>query len=257
MSEASGLTRGLRNPEALWTLNDSGNAERLYAFDSSGRDLATVQVEASTNVDWEDLAVGPGPGGQPALYVADTGDNNRVRREVRIYRVAEPALPSRPSSGAIRARAERLSLTYADGRVDVEALLVHPMTGEMVLVGKDYGGQAPVYSLPGLFEAGAQVVARRVTTLDLSGFGPLVAAVTGGAVSPDGRQVVIRTYGAGLEYDLAPGAPLAEFWRRPPRAFAIADGSQGEGITYRADGGALLTIGEGSPASLYRLERQC
>jgi len=69
--------------------------------------------------------------------------------------------------------------------------------------------------------------------------------------------VTIRTYGSALEYDVPPGAPLASIWEQMPRVARLDDGPQGEGITYRADAGALITIGESTPAVLYETPRQC
>ena len=259
MSEASGLAASWKHPGVFWTLNDSGNAPRLYAFDLNGRRVATVQVEGANNEDWEDLAVGPGPDGSPWLYISDTGDNERIRREAAIYRIPEPPLPAGEANGRqIKSTpAEKQSFRYSDGRFDVEALLVHPTSGEIVLVAKDYSGNVPVHRLPGPFEPGRSLTAQRVTTLDLTSLGLLAGASTGGAVSRDGSRLVLRTYVAGLEYDLANQAPLADFWKARPRVFPIEDGPQGEGITYRPDGNAFFTIGEGSPAVLSQIERRC
>jgi len=76
-------------------------------------------------------------------------------------------------------------------------------------------------------------------------------------VSTDARLVAIRTYGSALEYDVPPGGALASIWEQLPRVARLDDGPQGEGITYRADAGALITIGESTPASLYETARQC
>ncbi|MCC7106533.1 MAG: hypothetical protein IT307_15450 [Chloroflexi bacterium] len=258
VQEASGLTYSLRSPTLLWTHNDSGNNPRLYALDGSGQRLATVQVEGASNVDWEDIGIGPGRNGQPALYIADTGDNNESRREVAIYRVEEPVLPREPGSGIIRTTpATKLSFAYPDGPHNVETLLVHPVSGEIVLLVKDISAKVGVYRLPTQAESGKRLLAERITTLDYSSFGPLAGAPTGGAVSPDGRRVAVRTYVALVEYDLPTGAPLASFWQQSGRVFPLHDGKQGEGISYSADGRHLLTISEGSPANLFEVDPVC
>jgi hypothetical protein len=123
-------------------------------------------------------------------------------------------------------------------------------------VSKAYAGRASVFRLPQA-TGGERVVLERIGELDLSAIGPLVNAVTDGAVSPDGRRVALRTYAAVLEFELAEGAELASFWRQQPRVYSLSDSPQGEGITYRADGRALLTIGEQSPAVLFQMEWRC
>ena len=47
---------------------------------------ALVRVAGARVQDWEDVAAGPCPGGN-CLYVADIGDNRRVRDSVEVLRV--------------------------------------------------------------------------------------------------------------------------------------------------------------------------
>ncbi len=91
-----------------------------------------------------------------------------------------------------------------------------------------------------------------VGTLDPSG-----SVVTDASVSPDGRRVTVRTYGSALEYDLPDGAPLTGIWKQAPRVARLDDGPKGEGITYRADGWAVMTIGENSIATLFQTALEC
>jgi hypothetical protein len=260
VKEASALAASQRWPGAFWTLNDSGNNATLYAFDTAGRSVATVEVDRAENIDWEALQVGPGPGGGPALYIGDFGDNDKERKDAIIYRIPEPDLrggADRPASGRT-APAEAFHLTYPNGARDVEAMLVHPETGEVVLVSKEYSGKAQVYRYPSPLDANRRIQVDLVAELDLSRLGPVASAITDGAVSPDGRRVILRTYSSALEYDLTSDVPLTSIWpRQQPRLMPLDDGAQGEGITYRADGKALLTIGEVAPAVLYQAELRC
>ena len=85
--------------------------------------VADLDVPGAEAVDWEDLALGPGPGGRPLLYLGDIGDNREARETVDVYRVPEP----RATSGATAtAPATRLRLRYPDGAHDAETLLVAP-----------------------------------------------------------------------------------------------------------------------------------
>jgi hypothetical protein len=193
ITESSGLATSRRAPGVLWTHNDSGGPI-LYATDRLGRARGAFAVVGADNVDWEDLAIGPGPAGTDALYVADTGDNTRHRDDPTIYRVAEPAVPDDPagSSAALTATApaERFPLVFPDGPRDVESLLVDPATGEVVLVSKETSGDATVYAAA--LAVGEPTTLTRVGALSLPGFGP-AKAVTGGTVSADRRRVALRT----------------------------------------------------------------
>ncbi len=67
----------------LFTLNDSGNSPYLYEIDTaSGNILRSIFISNASNTDWEDLA-------QDSLYfyIADIGNNNGNRTNLRIYRV--------------------------------------------------------------------------------------------------------------------------------------------------------------------------
>src|SRR5436309_124045 len=84
-TELSGLVLSRTQPGVLWTHNDSGDRARVFAVTPAGRVLADLDVPAAHNVDWEDIALGPGatpagPSGRgAALYLADIGDNAAQR----------------------------------------------------------------------------------------------------------------------------------------------------------------------------------
>ena len=88
-------------------------------------------------------------------------------------------------------------------------------------------------------------------------FGVKTDVVNDGTITVDARRLTLRTYSRGIELDVAPGAALASIWGQTPRVFKIDDPPQGEGISYRLDGSALLTIGEDSPTFLWVLPQQC
>ena len=256
VDESSGLAASRLNPGLLWTHNDSGDGPNLYAFDAEGRRRGVWRVSGARAVDWEDMAAGPGPEpGRHYLYVGDIGDNRRARAHVSVYRVPEPqvtpadAASTRSAPRATEPAAE-LRLRYPDGRHDAEALLVHPATGDIYVVVKNGEPACGVYRLR------ASQLTGEVNTLERAGEfrspSPLGSLVTGGAISPDGRRVVICDYLGAYELRL-PGASPADFepiWRQTPAPVALGPRGQGEAVCYRADGAALLATSEGSPALL-------
>jgi hypothetical protein len=259
IKEASGLAASLRWPGIYWTLNDSGNSPSVFAVDEQGRSRGTFRVNDADNVDWEAMQIGPGRDGGSALYIGDIGDNDRERREVVVYRVPEPE----PAAGGARtpnartAQAEAFKLQYPNGARDAEGLLVHPRTGEMLIVTKEVLGRAAIYRVPQPLDARRTVKLERIADVDMARTGVKLDVVTDATVSSDARRVTIRTYGSALEYDVPVGAPLASIWEQMPRVGRLDDGPQGEGITYRADNGALITIGESTPANLFETPWQC
>jgi hypothetical protein len=259
LKEASALAASVKYPGVYWTLNDSGNSPTVYALDEQGRSRGTFRVEDAENDDWEAIQIGPGRDGNPALYIGDIGDNDEKRKEIVVYRVPEPepGPAGARASNAKTAPAETFKLSYPDGAHDAEAMLVHPATGELLIVTKEVPGRATVYRAPLPLTSGRTGKLELVTKLDLARAGIRTDVIDDATVTADARRVTIRTYGSGLEYDVPDGAQLASIWSQTPRLLKIQDPPQGEGISYRLDGSALLTIGEDSPTNLWVMPRQC
>ena len=120
LPEASGVTLSRGTPGVLWAHNDGEPV--LVALDGNGTALGTVAVEGVELQDWEAIAAGACPQGS-CLYLADIGDNNRSRAQIRIYRIPEPQ-PLDATTGL----AESWVGVYPDGPHDAEALLVSRVT---------------------------------------------------------------------------------------------------------------------------------
>ncbi|HEV2734240.1 MAG TPA: hypothetical protein VGV85_05345 [Longimicrobiaceae bacterium] len=247
VAESSGLAESRVRPGVFWTHNDSGGDPVLYAVNAAGQLLGTVRVTGAENKDWEDVAVGPCPGGS-CLYIGDTGDNNGKRKDVEVYRVPEP-LPTATAT----APAQRFKLRYPQQSRDSEAMFVLP-DGTLYLITK--GRQHPVelFRAAAPLRAGATSVLQRVSGLSTSEPGR-IDQVTGAAATPDGRRVAVRTY-TGLYVfrtaDLLSGdQPAAERVDLAP-----LDEPQGEAVEIRDDGTVFLTSespGKGDPALMAQL----
>jgi hypothetical protein len=262
VTESSGLAVGGLNPQILWTHNDSGNGPFLYATDRQGRAIATVEVEGARAVDWEDIALGPGADGKPALYIGDIGDNGRSRSNAVIYRIPEPALNFQQTGQRMKSEpAEAFPFVYPDGKHDAETLLVHPKTGEIYLVTKAESGKSGVYRFPMPLTADRTVTLQRVGTVTFSNpirmrGRSLGKLATGGAISRDGTRIVIRTYLEAFEWTIRPGQSVADALKQRPRLVNAPFLGQFESICYRADGRGLLTTAEGSPCPLWEIPTQ-
>jgi hypothetical protein len=183
----------LAHPGVLWTHNDAGSV--LFAADADGNVLARFPVEPRL-VDWEDIALAPCPGGGSCLYMADLGDNYEERKSLKILRVAEPDPAGVETSGPGHTAREPLQadvfpVLLPDGPRDIEAMLVLP--GERILaVTKGRNDPVTVYRYPGPLRPDTVTLeeVQRLTP------GPriLPRQVTGGAVFPDRRLAVLRTY---------------------------------------------------------------
>ena len=260
LRESSGIVASRTTPGLYWTHNDSGDGPFLYALDDRGARRGTWRVTGAGSRDWEDVAAGPGPKqGASYLYIGDIGDNRRVRKEVIVYRVEEPTiLPadvnSKKSTPRTTETAEAIRLRYPDGSHDSEALLVHPVTGDIYLITKITFGSPAIYKAVAPHNASRTTALARIGTLDTPGlFGGMI---TGGDISPDGRRVALCDYVQGYEIVLPGGADFDRIWIQALTIVALGERRQGEAIGYRLDGRALLATSEGRPAPLIQVERR-
>lgn len=232
LDEISGL--GVLGPDRLVVHEDSGNAARYVVLGADCAVLARRTVPGARNVDWEDLAVADG-----YLWLADIGDNRATRAGVVLYRVGLPSPPG-GAPGAVTT----YRLRYTDGPHDAEALLVLP--GRVAVVTKVYAGPARVYEADlagGLLSPVAELSLPRTGGRGGPAGSLTAGAVTGGAVSPDGRLVALRTYAS--VYVWRWGGALAATFAGEPAAAALPDEPQGEAVSFTADGQALLVASEG------------
>jgi len=251
LPEVSGFTPATAVPGGWWAVNDSGNTPELHLVDAKGKLLASVRVRGTVNNDWEELASGPGRNGRRTLYVGDIGDNEHVRDDVAIYRVAEPSRRARSVA------ATALPFRYPDGRHDAEALFVDPASGRIYVVTKSREpvlDPARIYRFPLPLRPGRRVTLEQVKGRLARSIAP-VPLVTGAALSPDGTRLAIRTYLQAWEWRRRPGSAFAAIFAAAPEHVSLALESQGESIAYTPDGKALVTTSENPPAPIWRLER--
>lgn len=226
--ETSGLARSPRTAGLFWTHNDSGNEPILFGLDEDGRIVARVRIEGARFEDWEDLAAAGCPEGN-CLLLGDIGDNHARRNEVAVHLVAEPGREDR-GTRVVRS----LRAAYPDGPQDAEAVFGH--RGETYVVTKGRHGPIGLYQFPPA--SGSAGKLRKVREL-----WPQPADrrdwVTGATTTPDGRWVVVRTYGT-LHFftagDLLNGkGPAARF------DLTALDIPQGEAIAVANNGTVWLT----------------
>ena len=259
IKESSGLAASRNVPGIYWTHNDSGDGPFIYAFDTRGSRKGVWRVAGASAYDWEDMAAGPGPvAGKNYLYIGDIGDNGEKRSEVIVYRVPEPVV-GLANNGKTKTSstepAEAIHLRYPDGSHDAETLMVHPITGSIYIVTKILFGNPGIYEAAMPLKTGATITLARIGTLEVPSL--LGGIITGGAISPDGWRVAFCDYLQGYEAALPDRRSAFDtIWKRPLTSFALGSRKQGESITYRLDGKALLATSEGSPMPLIQVVRR-
>lgn len=223
--ESSGLaftatTRG----GLVHTVNDSGDSGRVFTVDTATGGTVGVTSWDDDPDDVEALA----PAGRGHVWVADIGDNGRVRDSVEVLRV--PVGP-----GERIATPAAYELVYPDGARDAEALLADPLTGRLHVVTKSvFAGT--VYAAPPRLRPDRPN--RLVEVAEAPGI------VTDATFLPGGGGVVMRTYSAAY-LTAYPSWQTVVSWELPEQ-------DQGEGIAYAV--GQVLLSTEGARSEVLAVD---
>lgn len=246
VDEASGIVASRINPNVLWTHNDSGDSARVFALSTTGANLGTYSISGASSLDWEDIAIGPGPtAGAQYLYAADIGDNGALRSNVSIYRVPEPVVSDTQSAANTSlAGMKKYTFTYPGGARDSEGIFVDPATSDIYIISKRENPHhlyRASYS-PGTDSYGALAQMTGFTTT-FSGDNWLTAA----DISPNGNEIIVRGLAAneGLMFLRPPGGSITDAFNAAPIAIPLVSEPQGEAIAFDPNGWGYFTTSEG------------
>jgi len=87
LKEVSGITY-FPETNMIYTLEDSGNKNAIYAINSEGKLAKTITISNAENVDWEDITKDKAGN----IYIGDFGNNDNERKDLCIYKVAKNQL---------------------------------------------------------------------------------------------------------------------------------------------------------------------
>jgi len=190
LEEASGIEK-LEGCDLLWMLNDSGNKPIIYGVDTNGKIIREVVVKAKNN-DWEDITSDE----EGNLYIADFGNNNNKRRDLRILKINTQDLLVKDE-----VTAEKIKFSYPlqtkfppkkkKRFFDAESLLYQ--NGFLYIFTKsrvtdDYG-RTTLYKIPAIKGSHeAQLISTFKTCTDFHCW------ITAAAISPDGKKMALLNH---------------------------------------------------------------
>lgn len=235
LAELSGLAASRTQPDVLWAHAD--DEARVYAVDRAtlavrGAYALVVEGEVAPRGDVEDLAVGDG-----VLYLGDIG-RDHAGNTLTLWRAAEPTVPEASVDTELSAESMHVAPSRLD---DAEALWLDPIDSELYVVEKD---TRPWICAAGLFQPGVTVAPDCTVRLEAP------ANPSGGAVSPDGAWLLLRSEREAYLWHRPPGTPLLSALSGLRCAFETlatpddSDECNGEAITFAADGRAVYSASE-------------
>lgn len=249
IDEASGIAVSRDNPGVLWVHNDSGDTARVFAMNTQGTHLGIYNLTGTSATDWEDMAVGPGPNvGQSYLYLGDIGDNSAVRPAIRVYRVPEPAVsPTQPPVVINLSGVDTITLQYPDGARDAETLMVDPRTADLYVISKRETRSR-------LYRAPFPQSTTQTIVMEYRGQLPWGGA-TGGDISPNGAEILVRGYLSASLWRRPADNPLWDAFAYAGYTVPLATEPQGEAIGFHGMGLGYYTVSEGTSQPIYYFER--
>jgi len=254
INEASGIAASRKNAGVIWTHNDSGDLNRIFAFNLQGQHLGIYYIDGVGSRDWEDMAIGPGPdSGKDYLYIGDIGDNNTQFETKYIYRVEEPEVDSNqiPIDTTIYG-AGVITFKYPDGIHNAETVMVDPINNDLYIVSRSISSSR-VYRAPYPQSTTDTLVLEYKITLDSTRY-------TGGDISLSGLEILIKTYFNIFYWSRESGEELWEALANDPLIVPYVWEAQGEAVGWEPkEIGGYYTISEerlGIPAHLYFYPRE-
>lgn len=238
LPESSGLLAIHGEKNRFLTHGDSFSPSKLYLFRCAERTIdnyVELSVKGACQNDWEDVSWGDD--GQ--LYLADIGDNLRIRTEKRIYRID---WQKTVASNIAAIEQHWWVCCRKDGKTvyaDTEAFFVYE--GDFYLITKN-SGEALIFKADP--SQGERLEAREVARFHA--FDKITAA----DVRDDGKRLAILSYNYLYILDLSAG--VDDLQNKILKLFTL-DCGQCEGVCFTVDGGLALINEDGE---FYRLSTE-
>jgi len=242
LDEASGLATSRSNPLIVWSHNDSGHANRLYAVGKHGENYGFFIPQGAGSRDWEDMCIGPGPmDGVNYIYIADIGDNNAQWSYIVVYRFPEPdvsQLDSVTLTFIPNDQVERMEFTYPDGPRDAETLMIDPWTKDLYIVSKrDF--RSIVYKATYPQSTSTRTELKKIAQLPFNW-------ATAGDISSDGYHIAIKDKNRVFYWQRNSGESVLDALKRQPKLLPYILEIQGESFAWTLNGTGYFTLSEKS-----------
>ncbi|XP_041356058.1 uncharacterized protein LOC121373459 [Gigantopelta aegis] len=244
LNEASGLAASRRHPGFLYVINDHGGLPRLYVISTStAHVVAVLTVAAASNGDWEDLAVGPCPGGGSCIYIGDIGEAGHKPNNV-IYRVREPDDVTKDQTVPLDS-----TLKYTWSEPNAETLMVD-REGNVFLVSKVHNGNHPKLTKVPSSAWDQPIAVNLHSILTVPGLHSSKKDPVAGDISPLGTEVLIKIEKHLFYWNMADGN-VERALQGKGTEVSYHPEVRGEAVAWAADGSGYYTLGEGLHEPLY------
>ena len=192
LKEVSGITY-FPDSKLIYTLEDSGNKNAIYAINSEGKLDKTITIANAKNVDWEDITKDKNGN----IYIGDFGNNDNDRKDLCIYKINKNQLNKDQASAEYR-----ISFSYPEQTefppkkkemfYDVEGFFEYQNYFYLFTKNRSKGfdGTAYIYKIAN--KAGTQKATKIGEFKTCNNYNHCV--LTSATISPDGKKVVVLSH---------------------------------------------------------------
>ncbi len=235
LKEVSGICYDVTN-NLIWTLEDSGNENEIYALNNEGKVLKTIKLEDIKNNDWEDITQDK----QGNLYIGDFGNNDNKRKDLAIYKVNTTDLNKENVE-----KTTQISFSYPEQTefppskkelfFDVEGFIEMDNNFYLFTKNRTKNGEGTVYIYKITNQEGnheAKKIGEFKTCSDFE-----TCAITSAAISPNSKQIALLTHSKIWFFD---GFNEDNFTAGKTSVFELNHNTQKESICYKNDQTLLI-----------------
>ncbi|OXA77735.1 hypothetical protein SAMN05444397_102488 [Flavobacterium aquidurense] len=192
LKEVSGITY-FPDSKLIYTLEDSGNKNAIYAINQEGKLAKTITVSNAKNIDWEDITKDKNGN----IYIGDFGNNDNTRKDLCIYKVAKNELNKDQASAEYK-----ISFSYPEQTefppkkkelfYDVEGFFEYQNYFYLFTKNRSKGfdGTAFIYKIAN--KPGTQKAIKIGEFKTCNNYNHCV--LTSATISPDGKKVVLLSH---------------------------------------------------------------
>ncbi|MBP4138509.1 SdiA-regulated/phytase-like domain-containing protein [Flavobacterium geliluteum] len=203
LKEVSGITY-FPETNLIYTLEDSGNANEIYAINAEGKLDKKIAITNATNVDWEDITKDK----DENIYIGDFGNNDNERQDLCIYKVNKNQLNSENATAEYK-----VLFSYPEQKefppkkkelfFDVEGFFEYQNYFYLFTKNrsKNFDGTAFIYKIPNA--TGTQKAVKIGEFKTCNNYNHCV--LTSATISPDGKKVALLSHDKIVLFENFPG----------------------------------------------------
>lgn len=235
LENTSGLAIGRKNTDFVYIIEGRDNENAIHVFNKDAEFQGKIILEGADNIDWQDIAIGPGPDQNTHyILIGDIGDRQSNRENLTVYRLPEPNVSGQSIPFEVTvSNFETIKFSVSEKR-DFQTLMVDPFSGDIIVIGTM---QAMVYRLK------YPQSTTSVTRADFKGHHRLRREIKAGDISPDGKYILLKDVGEVFKWEVPSDEdPIKVMFETAPERVTYTSEIEGGALGWNAESNGYFTL---------------